>query len=88
MAAIWPPITIVEFGESLRIMRHISRTLAMFTMIEEIPMTPYGCAVISRSKSFRVGKSRTVQGAEIFAWISIMPQERWNMRSEKLPCAL
>jgi len=36
----------------------------MFTMIEEIPMTSYGCAVISRSKSFRVGKSRTVQGAE------------------------
>jgi hypothetical protein len=26
-------------------------------------------------------------GRGIFAWISIMPQERWNMRSEKLPCA-
>ena len=26
-------------------------------------------------------------GAEIFSWIIMMPQERWNMRSEKLPCA-
>ena len=33
----------------------------------------------------RVGKSSTVQGAEIFAWIIMMPHERWNMRSEKLP---
>ena len=41
----------------------------------------------SRAKSLRVGKSSTVQGAEILAWIIMMPQERWNMRSEKLPCA-
>jgi hypothetical protein len=39
IAATCPPTTIVESGDSLRIIRHISRTLAMFTMIEEIPMT-------------------------------------------------
>ncbi len=39
--------------------------------------------VSSRAKASRVGKSSTVQGAEIFSWIIMMPQERWNMRSEK-----
>ena len=37
MAATWPPTTIVESGESSRTMRHISRTLPTFTMIEEMP---------------------------------------------------
>ena len=34
-----------------------------------------------------MGKSSTVQGAEMFSWIIMMPQERWNMRSENGPCA-
>ena len=37
MAATWPPTTIVEPGESSRTMRHISRTLPMLTMIDEMP---------------------------------------------------
>ena len=28
-----------------------------------------------------------MQGAEMFAWIIMMPHERWNMRSENAPCA-
>src|SRR5450759_3524440 len=38
-------------------------------------------------KRSRVGKSRTVQGALMLRCISISPQARWNMRSEKGPCA-
>ena len=45
------------------------------------------CVLSSRAKSSRVGKSSTVQGAEMFSWIIMMPHERWNMRSEKLPWA-
>ena len=41
MAATCPPTTMVDFGERLRIMRHISRTLATFTMIEVMPTTSY-----------------------------------------------
>ena len=40
-----------------------------------------------RAKSSRVGKSSTAHAAEIFARILMMPQERGDMRSEKLPCA-
>lgn len=54
-------------------MRHISRILATLMMMDEVPTTSYGWAVNSREKSSWVGKSRTVQGAEIFAWISMMP---------------
>ena len=55
-------------------------------MIEEIPTTSYCRLVSSRAKSSRVGKSSTVDGAEMFSWIIMMPHERWNMRSEKAPC--
>ena len=34
-----------------------------------------------------MGKSSTVVGAEMFSWIIMMPQERWNMRRENAPCA-
>jgi hypothetical protein len=34
-----------------------------------------------------VGKSSTVAGAEMFSWIIMIPQERWNIRSENAPCA-
>ena len=47
----------------------------------------YEVEVSSRSNRSRVGKSRSVLGAEILRWIIIRPQERWNMRSEKLPCS-
>ncbi len=56
-------------------------------MIEEIPTMSYSAAFSSRAKSSRVGKSSTVQGAEIFCWIIMIPHERWNMRSENPPCA-
>ena len=68
-------------------MRHISRTLPTLTMMEEMPTMSYWCAVSSRAKASRVGKSSTVQGAEMFSWIIMMPQERWNMRSENAPCS-
>lgn len=56
---------IVEPGTGMKalIMRDISRTLATLTMIDEMPMTG---AVISREKSFRVRKSGTAQGLEVF----------------------
>ncbi len=41
----------------------------------------------SWAKASRVGKSRTVVGAEMFCWIMRMPQERWNMRRENGPCS-
>ena len=31
--------------------------------------------------------SSSVQGAWMFAWIIMMPHERWNRRSEKGPCS-
>jgi hypothetical protein len=34
-----------------------------------------------------VGKSSSAQGAEMFAWIIMMPHERWNIRSENGPWA-
>ena len=37
-------------------------------------------------KRSSVGKSSSVQGASMFAWISIRPQLRWNIRSENGPC--
>ena len=56
-------------------------------MIDEMPTTSYSFAVSSRAKASRVGKSNSVQGAEMFAWIIMMPQERWNIRRENAPCA-
>ena len=41
MAATCPPTTMVESGESSRTMRHISRTLPTFTMMEEMPTISY-----------------------------------------------
>src|SRR5262245_29740913 len=35
----------------------------------------------------RLGKSRSVQLAEMFRWMNISPQLRWNMRSENGPCS-
>ena len=77
----------VELGESWRTRRHISRTLPKLGMMPEMPTMSYWLAVSSRSKASRVGKSSSVHGAEMFFWIIISPQERWNMRSEKLPCS-
>ena len=37
IAATCPPTTIVDWGESSRTMRHISRALPTFTMMEEMP---------------------------------------------------
>src|SRR5580698_8348688 len=47
---------IVEPGESSRIIRHISRTLATLTMIKESPTASYFCVLSSRAKSSWVGK--------------------------------
>jgi len=79
----WPPTMIVECGESSRTMRHISRTLPTLTMIEEMPTTSYSCEVSSRAKPSRVGKSRTVQGAEMLAWISMMPRSDGTFAGRK-----
>jgi hypothetical protein len=69
-----------------RTRRHISRTLPTFTMIDEMPITSYSCVVISSTKRSRVGKSSSVHGAPMLAWISIRPHDRWCMRSENGPC--
>ena len=66
MAATCPPITIVDFGEIRRTIRHISRTLPTFTMIEEMPTISYSFCPQFRFEASRVGKSSTVIGAEIF----------------------
>ncbi len=78
---------IFEFGENWRTIRHISRALPMLGMMAEIPTMSYCSVVTSRWKRSSVGKSSTVHGAEILCWIMVMPQERWNMRKEKLPWA-
>ena len=66
MAATCPPITMVDFGEIRRTIRHISRTLPTFTMMEEMPTISYSLARNSASKASRVGKSSTVVGADMF----------------------
>ena len=76
IALTCPPTTIFDLGDSRRTMRHISATLARFTMMEEMPTTSYCCATSSRANASRVGKSSTVQGLGIFAWIIMMPHER------------
>ena len=45
-------------------------------MMDEMPTMSYCCDDNSRAKSSRVGKSSTVQGAEMLAWIIMIPQER------------
>ena len=52
-----------------RTMRHISRTLPTLTMIDEMPTMSYWLSRSSFAKASRVGKSSTVEGAEIFSWI-------------------
>ena len=84
--AMWPPTTIVAFGWCRRTSSHMSFTLPMFGRMPLIPTTSYGTVRISSSKRSRVGKSRSVVGASRFAWMSIRPHERWNMRSENGPC--
>ena len=54
----------------------------MLGMIDEMPTTSYWCVRISSMKRSSVGKSSSVQGASMFAWIIIRPQLRWNIRSE------
>ncbi len=87
IAATCPPTTIVDVGECWRTSSHISFTLPTLTMMPEMPTTSYWCAASSSMKRSSVGKSSSVQGASMFAWISIRPQERWNIRSENGPCA-
>ena len=65
---------------------HIFFTFSMFGMIDEMPMTSYWRVRISSMKRSSVGKSSSVQGASMFAWIIIRPQLRWNIRSENAPC--
>ena len=76
VAATWPPITMTDFGDTRRTVRHISRTFPILTMMEEMPTMSYWLASNSASKVSRVGKSRTVVGAEMFCWIIKMPHER------------
>ena len=42
--------------------------------------------LISSMNRSSTGKSSRVLGAEMFAWMSMSPHERWNMRREKGPC--
>ena len=79
---MWPPTTIVAFGWWRRTSSHMSFTLPTFGRMPLMPTTSYGTVRISSSKRSRVGKSRSVVGASRFAWMSIRPHERWNMRSE------
>jgi hypothetical protein len=51
------------------------------------PTMSYCCVVSSRSKASRVGKSSTGQGAEMFSWINMMVQDRWNIRKENALCS-
>src|SRR5262245_19523856 len=83
----WPPTTIVDRGECRRMSRHISATLPTFTTMDEIPTTSYCADSSSRMKRSRVGKSRTVHGAEMFSRRNIRLHVRWNIRSEKGPCS-
>ena len=55
-------------------------------MIAVMPTTSYCWLRISSMKRSSVGKSSSVQGASMLAWISMMPQLRWNIRSENGPC--
>jgi hypothetical protein len=87
MAVTWPPTTITDCGDSSRTILHISFTFPILTMIDEIPITSYECSLSSWANASRDGKSSTVHGAEMFFWIIMMPHERWNIRSEKAPCA-
>ena len=59
----------------------------MFTMMEEMPTDIVVMAAQLLGKASRVGKSRSVEGAEMFSWIIMMPHERWNIRNEKHPWA-
>ena len=51
-----------------------------------MPTTSYWFVRISSTKRSSVGKSSSVQGASMLAWMSMMPQLRWNIRSENGPC--
>ena len=88
MAATCPPTTIVDCGESLA---HHAAHLAHLADVDDDRRDADDVVVdapcSSRANASRVGKSSTVQGAEMFSWIIMMPQERWNMRSENEPCA-
>ena len=86
MAATCPPTTMVESGESSRTIRHISRTLPTFTMIDgdadDVVMVAPSS---SRRKPRASGNRAPCRARRYSAWIIMMPHERWNIRSEKLP---
>ena len=83
MAATCPPTTIVDCGDKLA---HHAAHLAHLADVDDDRGDAHDVVVVASSvrarSASRVGKSSTVQGAEIFAWIIMMPQERWNMRNE------
>jgi hypothetical protein len=43
------------------------------------------CGTSSRVNFSHEGKSISVLGAVMFAWIIMMPHERWNIRNENAP---
>ena len=51
-----------------------------------MPMTSYWLVRSSSMKRSSRGKSNTVQAASMLAWMSMIPQLRWNIRSENAPC--
>lgn len=50
-----------------------------------IPTMSYSWSRISSMNRSSVGKSSNMQGAWRLTWISISPQERWNIRKENGP---
>ena len=84
MAATCPPTTIVDCGECSRTRRHISRTLPTFDDDRaRCRRCRSGASCSSCDEALARGKvQHACSGAEMLAWMSMRPQERWNMRSE------
>jgi hypothetical protein len=86
IAVTWPPTTSVDRGECSRTSRHISRTLPTLTMMRRCRRRRSGAGDLADEPLAR-GEVEHVQGAEMFCWMSMMPHERWNIRSENGPCS-
>ena len=78
----------VDLGDSRRTMAaHLAHLAEVGDDARDADDVVLRRAQLALESAPSVGKSSSVLGAEMFCWIIIMPHERWNMRSEKLPCS-
>jgi len=82
VAVTWPPTMIVDAAR----FPHHAAHFADLADVDDDRRDAHDLVFVRgqlAAKPSRVGKSRDRAGREMLAWISMMPQERWNIRRRK-----